>query len=163
MSLPQPERRQVLKAGALAWTVPVVAMATAAPAYATSGSNLSTSTATTRILGFWSLAQRIETTVVLRNAGSGPTTALSVTISIAEELSAAGLQPLAPAGWTLTTLDTAGDAATFTRNTQLAAGANETVVFVLRRSYAFAGDSVTVVVTPAGGGVGATLTPEVGL
>ena len=155
MTGPMPERRQVLKAGALAWTVPVVAVATAAPAYATSGSNLSTSSATATLTSFFN--QRIETTVVLRNSGSGPTTSLTVTISIARELMGAGSQPSAPAGWSLTTVDTGTDTAVFTRIAQMDAGATETVTFVLRRNFSFQADQATVVIDPGGGGVGATL------
>jgi hypothetical protein len=142
------------------WTVPVVAVAATAPAYATSGSNLSTSTATARIVatGFFGLTQRLETTVVLRNPGSGPTTALTVTISTGGDINAAGSQAPAPAGWTLVSVDTGSDTATFTRIAQLGASTSETVTFVLRRSPDFGGETVTVAISPGAGGVGTTLT-----
>lgn len=152
----QPERRQVLKAGAIAWTVPVVAMATAAPAYATSGSNMSTSSATATLENF--VFQRVETTIVLRNSGSGPTTALTITISIAGQLVAQGSQPSAPTGWTLTGINSGTNTATFTRIAQLGAGSGETVTFALRRNFSIFADAVNATVIPGGGGVGTTLT-----
>lgn len=151
-----PARRHIIRAAA--WSVPVIAVAATAPAFAASGANFSTSSTTAKLFatGFFGLTQRVETTVVLRNSGTAPTAALTVTISTAGDIQANN--QTAPAGWTLTSVDTASDTAVFTRTAQLPAATNETVTFVLRRSPDFGGETVTVAINPGAGGTVTTLT-----
>lgn len=152
----RPSRRHIVRAGA--WSVPVIAVAATAPAFATSGANLSTSSATARITNPISFDQRVETTIALKNTGTGPTASLTVSITITGDLRALNYpQSNAPAGWALTSVDTGQDTATFTRNAQLAAGSTENVVFTLRRVTSVNDEDVLVVITPGSGGTGRTL------
>ena len=145
MPAPQPERRQLLKAGALVWTVPVIAVATAAPAYATSASDLSTST-----VSVTSPQKPISVDTVIRNTGTAPTTALKVTVTSPNAVSAT---QAAPAGWTVQV--TGPNTVVFTAVDQLAGSTNLAASFVVERGNNGAG-TVTVVIDPGGGGRGTT-------
>lgn len=145
MPAPQPERRQLLKAGALVWTAPVIAVATAAPAYATSASDLSTSTVTVR-----SPQKPISVDTVIRNAGTGPTTALTVTVTAPNPVSTT---QVAPDGWTVQV--TGPSTLVFTATAQLSGNTDLAVSFVVARGNNGAG-TVTVVIDPGGGGLGTT-------
>lgn len=145
MPAPQPERRQLLKAGALVWTAPVIAVASAAPAYATSASNLSTSTVTVR-----SPQKPIAVDTVIRNSGTGPTTALKVTVTAPNAVSAT---QVAPDGWTVQV--TGPNTVVFTAADQLPGNTNLAASFVVERGNNGAG-TVTVVIDPGGGGLGTT-------
>ena len=145
MPAPQPERRQLLKAGALVWTAPVIAMATAAPAYATSASNLSTSTITVR-----SPQKPIAVDTLIKNTGTGPTTALKVTVTAPNAVSAT---QAAPDGWTVQV--TGPNTVVFTAAAQLPGNTNRPASFVVERGSNGAG-TVTVVIDPGGGGLGTT-------
>lgn len=145
MPAPQPERRQLLKAGALVWTAPVIAVATAAPAYATSASDVSTS-----IITVTSPQKPIRVNTVLKNAGTGPTTALKVTVTAPNPVSAT---QVAPAGWTVQV--TGPSTVVFIATAQLAGATNLAADFVVDRGNNGAG-TVTVVIDPGGGGLGTT-------
>lgn len=148
MTLPSLDRRTVLRSGAVAWSVPVIAVAAAAPAFASSGSNLSTSTGTVT-----APQKPIRAVLTISNAtGSGPTTALTVTIISPNAVSPS---QSAPSGWTVAVTGT--NTVVFTATSQLAAGAAlPPISFIVDRGNNGAG-TVTVVISPGGSGIGRTL------
>ncbi|PKH38962.1 hypothetical protein SAMN05192575_103357 [Nocardioides alpinus] len=149
----QPERRQLLKAGV--WTLPVISVAVAAPAFATSNSNLATTTGVlSRDRGN---PQPLTATLTIRNTGSGSTTALTATFTVVG-LTAATAAP----GWALTSIDLTTGVVVFTKsNAQLAGGPPTQVLtagpFVLQRGALSGQATVGVDVDPGGGGIHAIL------
>jgi hypothetical protein len=111
----KPDRRQVIRAGA--WTVPAIAVATAAPAFAASTqANLSGSSATAPTRN-----QKVITgTLTIRNAGPDQTSALTVTVTIASGVDA-GFAAHSLPGFTVTNVTTT--TVTFSAVTQLDPGA----------------------------------------
>lgn len=159
----QPERRQLLKAGALVWTVPVIAMATAAPAYASSGAVMAASSGTNPLQPFSRRgtggAFFIDANLTLRNTGTSSTSALTVTITVPSGVSATG--QVAPADWSVTVLNTTQVrfALLVPPATQIAGPTGERVVsFTVRRSAGNASELITAVVDPGGGGIPGTIT-----
>ena len=148
--MPGLDRRAVVRSAT--WAVPVVAVAAAAPAFATSGSNLSTSTIGP-ITSIGNGANRVVTvTVTIINSGTGPTTALRATIALEREVNAG--DQIAPLGWSVS-YDPATTTLTYTAATQLAAGAARVVVFSIRPGNSSDLGAV-VALDPGGGGLGRT-------
>ena len=144
-----PSRRQVVRAGA--WTVPAVAVATAAPAFAASGANLSTSSGTITRAG--GNPQPITINLTIINSGTATTDSLTLTLTVA------GLQSATtPSGWTQVSLNTTTGVVTYTRNSQLPGtngpGSNTTAAgpFVLTRNVT-GNAAVAVDLDPGAGGV----------
>lgn len=135
----KPDRRQVIRAGA--WTVPAIAVATAAPAHAASAVNLGGSTVDSATMR---PGQVLRVVVTIRNAPSAATTtALQVSISVPDIDSLAN-QPAPPTGWgpppvTATPPSISGNVITFTSTTQLAPGDSVTVTFDIKRTKSTAG------------------------
>ena len=148
----KPDRRQVVRAGI--WTVPAIAVAATAPAYATSAANLSTSTATNP-----SRNGRVYTgTITIKNTGQSTTAALTVTVDLALGVDAdPTLHTLS--GFTVTSVTTT--TVTFTAISQLGAGQNiGPLTYTVRRSNSGASVSaLTVNISPGGGG---TPSPQFG-
>lgn len=161
MTSTHPERRQVLKAGV--WTLPVVAVATAAPAFASSGADMRPSNGTVPTMPFVRTGAAgvffIDANLTLRNGGTGPTTALTVTITVPTLVSQTAADHVGN-GWSVTVLS--ATAVRFTAPAQLAAGPLPLVVsFGVRRTGGNASDSISAVVDPAGGGIPDTITGNV--
>lgn len=128
------------------WTLPVVAVATAAPAFASSGSNLSTSSGTIS-----SPKKPIEVSLTIKNTGSAGTCALTVRIDAPNAVSST---QVAPSGFTVTTIGS--NFVIYTATDQLAAGAMigappNPILFVVDRGNNGAG-TVTVTINPGCGG-----------
>ncbi|RYB91575.1 hypothetical protein EUA06_09720 [Nocardioides glacieisoli] len=122
----KPDRRQVIRAGA--WTVPAIAVATAAPAFAASAANMSTSSGTFVVRNNNFID---SSNVVLRNTGSGTTSGLSILITVTAGVDASG--HTAPGGWTITVIGTNQVRFIAPLNGQIDAGVNLPVTFSIRR------------------------------
>jgi hypothetical protein len=87
---------------------------------------------------------------VIRNSGTGPTTALKVTVTAPNAVSAT---QVAPDGWTVQV--TGPNTVVFTAADQLPGNTSLAASFVVERGNNGAG-TVTVVIDPGGGGLGTT-------
>jgi hypothetical protein len=153
-----PERRQVLKAGV--WTLPAIAVATSAPAYATSSADLrpSTITSTKRTLG-------PSVTVVLRIENAGAQTSdLRATFTVPSGISAT--QPATTAdGWTLVagSVNTSTNTLSYKAPAQLGSGQFITPTFVINRTTngQGSGNPITVDLSPGTSGFGDSETTNI--
>jgi hypothetical protein len=149
----KPERRQLIKAGALVWTVPVVAVATSAPAFAASDANMSTSTGTFVVRNNNFID---SSNTILRNTGSGPTVGLSILITVSAGVDSTGHTP--PTGWTTTVLNGTQVRFTAPAGQQVAAGTTVALpVFSVRRLNN-GGGTISGVIQVTAPGVGGNLT-----
>ena len=148
--MPDMDRRAVVRSAT--WAVPVVAVAAAAPAFATSGSNLSTSTIGPIVTVGSGSNRFTNVTVTIINSGTGPTTALRATIALERDVRPQ--DQVAPVGWTVS-YDPATWTLTYTSATQLAAGATRAVIVTIRPGNNSALGAV-VALDPGGGGLGRT-------
>jgi hypothetical protein len=116
----KPDRRQVMRAGA--WTVPAIAVAAAAPAFATSGANINNPGSTGPITESGNGANReFRLTATIRNDGTVATENLTVRISIAGG-SSPTVSLLPASGFNPPTIEVSGTTTTFvfTATSQLA-------------------------------------------
>ena len=114
-----PSRRQVVRAGA--WTVPAIAVAAAAPAFAASGANIKNPGSTATITQSGSGGNReFSVTTTIRNDGPVATENLTVRITITGGANPSVTQT--PIGFTLFATEnvTGGVTFVFTANAQLA-------------------------------------------
>ncbi|MCF6379884.1 hypothetical protein L2K70_19905 [Nocardioides KLBMP 9356] len=131
----KPSRRQVVRAGA--WTVPAIAVAVAAPAFATSGADLRPSTITSASRTGQGNTPTLTVVIHIENGGTSETTGLNVSFS-APSLSTS--QPPLQNGWSLVsaTITTV----VYKAPAQYAAGTFQDLTFVLNRTANGTGDLV---------------------
>ena len=143
----QPERRQLLKAGI--WSLPVIAVAAAAPAFASSGSDLRPSSITSANRTGNGSAPTLTVVLRVANGGTSSTTDLTASFNV-PSLSAT---QTTQGGWTVVSVSVATNTVVYRAPSQLDAGSFVTPTFVINRAANGTG-SVSVSLDPAGGGIG---------
>jgi hypothetical protein len=123
----KPDRRQVIRAGA--WTVPAIAVATAAPAFATSGADLRPSSITSAARSGTGGSPTLTVVIHVENGGTSSTTGLNVSFS-APSLSTT--QPPLQNGWSLVSATTT--TVVYSAPAQYGAGTFQDLTFVLNRT-----------------------------
>ena len=151
-----PSRRQVVRAGA--WTVPAVAVAAGAPAFAASTqADMSTSTGTlTHTPG----SSDVSGSITLVNSGLGATTALVIDVSIAPGgvFTSNTTQHTVSAGWNKSIVGSGSSAVVrFTKIAQVNPGPGGVVTFTVRGATGIAfgtQQTVTALINPPNGPTG---------
>jgi hypothetical protein len=126
------ERRTVLRAGAVAWTVPAIAVVTAAPAFACSpAGSLTLSSFVANYRNHTNANSVVPTEIVvtstIANGGTQPTTGYTRILTIPSDLFTS-VSSTTPSGYSAPTITggLAGWTLTYVRTTQLPAGGTDT-------------------------------------
>ena len=149
----KPDRRQVVRAGI--WTVPAIAVATTAPAYAASAADMSGPLTTYTRVG--TSKNPFTARLNVSNSGGATTQGLVVRITISD-LAPQGSQPAAPSGWTIQPYTT-GNTIVYKKNGEMPGGTTEGPFdFVVARLNSGSG-TATIVVDPGSPGTSKTFGP----